>query len=101
MTRPSRLSLFLVVAVLATGPACRQRGATAEECHEIFGRLVTLEMEELGFRDPIAVHRTKERLRRDMAVSIAACEGSPLKASALTCVRQARRAEEITHVCLE
>jgi hypothetical protein len=93
--------MLALVTVLATVPACRQRPATASECQEIFGRLVALEMEELGYRDPIVVDRTKQRLRRDLATQITACEGRPLKRRALACVRRAHRSEELTHVCLE
>lgn len=54
-------------------------------------------MHELGFRDPIALTRAKERLRRDLATWISTCEGRPLKAGALNCAHWAHRAEEITH----
>jgi hypothetical protein len=94
---------FALVAAAATATACRldRHRATPAECQEIFGRLVTLEMEEQGFRDPVAVARVSQRLGRDLAPAVAACEGRRLAAAALSCVRQARRAEEITHVCLE
>ena len=101
MTRPARFAQLMAIAMLVTGVACDRRGATQEDCQTVFERLVELETTELGYRDPIAVGRTMERLRRELAVRIASCKGRALKPGALRCVRQARRAEEITHACLE
>jgi hypothetical protein len=94
---------FALVAAAASATTCRldRHRATPAECHEIFGRLVALEMEEQGFRDPVAVARVRERLGRELAPDVGVCERRRLAATALDCVRKARRAEEITHVCLE
>jgi hypothetical protein len=93
------IALALVPAI---GPACRPaRPATSVDCLQIFDRLVELEMDERGFRDEVAIIRTKERLRRELRTPIARCEGRPVSDNALACVRRAHRAEEITHVCLE
>jgi hypothetical protein len=103
MTR-CRAVLLVIALGLATavGPGCRPaRRATSVDCLQIFDRLVELEMDERGFRDEVAVIRTKERLRHELTTSIASCEGRPLSDNALACVRRAHRAEEITHVCLE
>lgn len=103
MTMPAQLRVFAVTAAVLLGSGCRgdRHRATPAGCQEIFDRLVSLEMEEQGFRDPAAVARTKERLGHELGPTIGACEGRHLGASALSCVRKARRAEEITHVCLE
>jgi hypothetical protein len=92
---------MVLVALLATAGACRRDRAQPRDCHAIFERLVELELEERGYRDPVALARAKERLGRELAARIASCEGRALPPNALACVRQARRAEEITHVCLE
>lgn len=103
MTRCRAVFLGIALALaLAIGPACRPaRPATSEDCLQIFDRLVELEMDERGFRDEVAIIRTEERLRRELRIPIASCEGRPVSDNALACVRRAQRAEEITHVCLE
>lgn len=94
----ARSAAFLVSLALCMG--CRGQRATAEDCGAIFDRIVFLELQELGYRDPALAERRRAELRRLLAEDLKRCEGRALPASARACVGEAKTAEELTHRCL-
>jgi hypothetical protein len=99
MTLPTCSPSLLGLLVLAT-VACSEPRATAEDCGVIFDRIVELELEEMGYRDPALAERRRNELRRTLASELQRCEGRRLAPTALACVREAKSAEQLTHDCL-
>jgi hypothetical protein len=97
--RPGRLAPLLLMLTLAAG--CAPRRATLEECGELLDRVVALELEELGYRDPALVARRQRELRSRLAEDQRQCVGRRLVPRALECARAARSAEELSHRCLK
>jgi hypothetical protein len=93
------LSAPLVLALLLAG--CEGRRATREDCRQILGRLVDLELQERGFHDPALTARWRAQADTVHAADLAACEGSRIPRAALACVHSASTSEEIGHRCLK
>ena len=74
--------------------------ASAEDCEIIFGRLVALELEEMGYRDPALVALRQRELAQQFSEELRACEDRAISAHALVCVREAASAEALSHECL-
>lgn len=74
--------------------------ATRSECEEIFERLVTLELTEMGYRDPVLASRQQATLSARFADSLEACVGQSLPDGAMDCVATAATAEDLSHHCL-
>jgi hypothetical protein len=79
---------------------CRRSRATSEDCQEILDRIVQLEFEERGFRDPVLIDRKRREMRDLLASELKECTGKRLKAGALACVRSANNTAKISHDCL-
>lgn len=90
---PRRLVLALALA------ACGEP-ATAADCRTILDRIVALELQEQGFRDPVLTRRKQEEYARRHAPDLARCEGLRLPPHARACVEVATSSEQISHVCL-
>lgn len=87
-------------AAAAPWPAgCAER-ASASDCTFIFDRLVELQLEERGFRDPALRERKKSELRDRFGADLAQCEGHRLAAGARECAAKARSAAEVSKKCL-
>lgn len=106
-TRPTLLhgvtALFALIMLLGMPTVlrgCHQHRATAADCNAILTRIVQIELREQGFRDPALVDRKRAELQQRFATDLAACEGRPITADAMSCVQQAKSAEEISHTCL-
>ena len=84
-----------IVLVLASLSGCRRERATA-----ILDRIVDVELDEQGFRDPALLARKKLEMRRLLEGDLRRCTGRQLRHSALACVKAALTTEEISHVCL-
>jgi hypothetical protein len=93
------LRLLPLAAVLLAG--CGRRTATRDDCRQILDRLVDLELQEKGFRDPALAARWRAEAESRHASDLAACEGKRLPRGAMACVRAATSSEEINHRCLE
>ena len=91
--------LMLLGLLLAAG--CGGRRATREDCVSILDRLVDLELEERGFRDPALTARRRAEAERTHAADLAACEGKRMPRSAMACVRAATSSEELSHRCFD
>ena len=94
-----RLTLLMV---LTTGllAGCRNEGASMDQCRAIFDRLVTVELEEMGFRDPALAELTRGELSARHHIEIAKCVGRRLPPHAMSCVMAANNAETVSHECL-
>ena len=83
---------FLAATVLAS-TGCHRRTASAADCAAVLDRLVELELNESGYRDPVL----RARWQRDLA----RCRGLTVRNDLAKCLPAARSPEEITHRCLE
>lgn len=90
--------LAMVLALLLAG--CGRRHANAADCGEIFDRLVEVELRERGFQDPALLELKRQELRNLLSSELKECQGKPLRAGALACVRTVKTAEKISHECL-
>ncbi len=82
------------------GSGCNRRRATEDECRAIFDRIVDIELEERGYRDPMLAERRKTELRRQFDDRVRACVGRPIPDDAMGCVARAGTAESLSHECL-
>lgn len=96
MNRLRRFSMVMLLSVCA----CGGERASAADCEAIFDRLVFLELQEMGFRDPALVSMRQMELRRHHRKQLKACVGRRLPANALRCVKEAASAESVSHECL-
>jgi hypothetical protein len=93
--------LVLLFVMMAASPlACRREHATAPICGAILDRIVELELDEQGFRDPALAAQKKRELRMLLGPQLLTCVGRDMRRNALACVEKARSTEEISHVCL-
>ena len=93
---------WLVAALcFAWVPSCARELASEQQCHAIFDRIVDIELEELGFRDPALAARHKADLQRRYARTLRDCVGHAISERAMTCVATARTTEELSHKCLQ
>lgn len=99
--RPGRLLGALLLLTLTLAAGCAPRRATLEECGELLDRMVALELEELGYRDPALVALRQRELRARLAEQQRQCVGRRLAPKALECARAARSTEALSHQCLK
>ena len=92
--------LVAVTVLCLTLGGCAGKPASAEECSEIFERIVDNELREKGFRDPALFRRKKESLREAYAADLRRCVGRTLPKNAMACVRSALSNEDLSHKCL-
>jgi hypothetical protein len=93
------LALTLAFSVVLQ-VGCTGRRATREDCRQILDRLVDLELQERGFRDPALAARSRALAETTFASDLSACEGRRIPRTALSCVQSAATSEEISHRCL-
>ena len=97
--RPSTLLRTIpLLAALAVG--CGGRVATRDDCRQILDRLVDLELQERGSRDPALIARWRAQADSAHAADLAACQGKRMPGPAMACVRSAASSEEVSHRCL-
>jgi hypothetical protein len=97
-----RAPLILAVGItLLAGAGCGGRRATADDCREILDRLVDLELQERGFRDPVVTGRSRAEAESAHAADLAACQGRRMPRAAMACVRAATSSEEMSHRCFK
>jgi hypothetical protein len=94
------ITLVPLLLLLAALTACDGRRATHEDCRQILDRLVDLELEERGFRDPALAARWRFQAEAAHTADLAACEGQRIPRTALACVQAAANSEEVSHRCL-
>jgi hypothetical protein len=77
------------------------RPATQAECDEIIGRIAELEIREAAPAAPDEVKKQVAETKQAFAAkSKHECVGRRITSRAIGCVRSAKSAEEIVHVCL-
>jgi hypothetical protein len=79
---------------------CSTQGASIDQCRAIFDRLVTIELEEMGFRDPALADFARAELSARHRAEVATCVGRRLPPNAMSCVMTAGNAETVSHECL-
>jgi hypothetical protein len=92
--------LLLVLAATAASVACRRHRMSADDCQVVLDRITDLELRERGFRDPALAARRKTEMRARFSSELGGCTGRRVHPEALSCVRAARSAEELSHRCL-
>ena len=95
------LSLPFISLISLCGGCERHQEATLPECRALFERLVTLELQEMGYRDKALAERWRDTLSQRYQAHIQACVGRPLPPNTLLCAERVRHAEELTHECLQ
>jgi hypothetical protein len=95
-----RARALLVLLTTWSLCGCSAEAATLEQCRAIFDRLVTLELEEMGFRDGALVELTRAQLSARHQHEITQCVGRRLPPHAMSCVTAAKNAETVSHECL-
>lgn len=90
-------ALLVSAVLLASRPSTM---ATSAQCEAIFKRLVTLELNEMGYQDPALASRQQAALAARFADSLDACVGQSLPDGAMDCVATATTAEDLSHHCL-
>jgi hypothetical protein len=89
-----------VVMVAVSVYGCERREASRADCEVIFERLITLELSEMGYRDPALTQRWIKRLRARYRAELDECVGRELPPGALQCLQEAKTAEVVSHDCL-
>jgi len=95
---------FLIVGLAAAVfvvPACGRRAATEPDCRALLARMIDVELDESGFRDPVLRARSRENLGRRFSVDLERCKGLMVPKDLHVCLASARTTEEIVHRCLE
>lgn len=90
----------MLMAALVAAPGCNSQRATAEQCRAIFERLVVLELQEMGFADPVLERRRRAVLVGRHSREIQSCVGRRIPPRAMDCVASAASAEVLSHDCL-
>jgi hypothetical protein len=62
--------------------------------------IITIELGELGYRDPTFARRKQAELRERLKSRLEGCIARPLPANALGCITQADSTETLSHDCL-
>jgi len=92
---------WLVFFVIAAAGGCHRRPASMDDCVAVLDKLVELELEESGYRDPVVRARWADEARRRFAGELARCPGLLVKNDLYACLRAARTSEAIVHGCVE
>ncbi|HTA19545.1 MAG TPA: hypothetical protein VK989_09645 [Polyangia bacterium] len=100
MCAPKRLLIGLAATVLFA-PACGRRAATAADCRALLERMIDVELDESGFRDPVLRARSRENLGHRFALDLERCKDLTVPRNLRACLATARTTEEIAHRCLE
>jgi hypothetical protein len=90
----------LALGMLVACCACQQQRASRKDCETILARIVTIELDELGYRDPALVEVERRELGKRFDAELQACVGRSLSSEALRCVAAATSTEGISHRCL-
>jgi hypothetical protein len=100
MRAPRWSFVGLAVAVIFV-PACGRRAATAADCRALLDRMIDVELDESGFRDPVLRARSRENLGRRFALDLERCKGLTVPRNLQACLATTQTTEEVAHRCLE
>ena len=90
----------VLISLLVYGAGCERTGATRAQCEVIFERLISLELTEMGFKDPALTARWVKRLRARYRAELDECVGRAIPPEAMRCLKQAKTVEVVSHECL-
>jgi hypothetical protein len=93
--------LFLPVCLLLTASGCRRHAADGGDCEAVLDRLVELELEESGYRDPVVRARWTHEAQGRFAADLARCRGLSVRNDLRACLATARTSEAVVHRCVE
>ncbi len=93
-----RTLLFIVTLGSAIG-ACQSRRATRQDCEAILERIVDIELQERGYRDPMLHEIKHTAFKKKLDAELERCVGKRLEQKALACVQSASTSEALTHDC--
>jgi hypothetical protein len=100
MKAQPRRAWLLATVVAACVQSCTRERASEQQCHAIFDRIVEIELEEMGFRDPALAARHKTELQARYEPTLRGCVGHAISGRAMACVATAKTTEELSHKCL-
>lgn len=101
MRAPRRFFIGSLSAALLVVPACGRRVATEPDCRALLDRMIDIELDESGFRDPVLRARSHENLGRRFAADLERCKGLMIPGNLQVCLANARTTEDVVHRCLE
>ena len=94
-------TVVLIIVFAATSWACRDASRASEtDCIALLDRLVELDLEARGIRDPVLSDRWRTEARGRFGPELFGCRDKKLSRAALACAQQAQSTEELAHVCL-
>jgi hypothetical protein len=88
------------LGLLIVQQGCQPTAASRGDCEAVLGRIIAIELRELGYRDPALLELKRRELARRFETDLQACVGRPLSPDAMRCVAEANSTEAISHVCL-
>jgi hypothetical protein len=98
---PRRFLIGGIAAAILVVPACGRRAATVADCRAMLDRLIDVELDESGFRDPVLRARSRENFGRRFAPDLERCKGLTVPGDLNVCLAAARTTEEVVHRCLK
>jgi len=97
----ARLAVARAAVAIGLAPTgCHSPSATDSDCEAMVGRIVELELQERGFRDPALTDRKRNELLTSLQPELGQCRGMKLPDGAMACVAKARSTEELSDGCL-
>ena len=97
-----RLLGCLLLAFVITGSSgCHQHRATTEDCNTVLDRLVEIELDVFGYRDPVLHARWRDELERRFSADVDRCRGRKVRDDFRSCLKKAKTSEQVEHRCLD
>jgi hypothetical protein len=97
-----RLLGCLLLAFVITGfSGCHQHRATAEDCHAVLDRLVEIELNASGYRDPILHVRWRDEIERRFSADVDRCRGRKIRDDFRSCLKTVKTSEQVAQRCLD
>lgn len=101
MTTLHRLGLLVVLLPSLLVGGCARHRATAAECRASLDRIVAVELQGLGYRDPVLTRRRQGELAGTLRGDLAACSGVWVRDDLARCLAAADSAASVVHDCLQ
>jgi hypothetical protein len=95
------LGYLLLAFVTAGSSGCHQHRATTEDCHAVLDRLVEIELNESGYRDPILHARWRDELERWFSADVDRCRGRKIRDDFRSCLKKVKTSEQVAQRCLD
>lgn len=95
------LGCWLLTVVITGSSGCHQHRATTEDCHAVLDRLVEIELNESGYRDPVLHVRWRDELERRFSADVDRCRGRKVRDDVRSCLKKVKTSEQAEHRCLD